>query len=64
MRSMTSLANHLLENEKHFTHTKSSYRPALLVLTLIGLRGGGAKCPPEGFAKYLKNGLANLHQTL
>ena len=25
--------------------------------------GGGAKCPPEGFSKFLKNGLANLHQT-
>ena len=26
--------------------------------------GRGAKCPPQGFAKYLKNGLANLHETV
>ena len=33
-------------------------------LTLFGL-GGGAKCPPlRVFAKYLKNGSANLHETL
>ena len=26
--------------------------------------GGGQNGPPEGFAKYLKNGLADLHETL
>ena len=26
--------------------------------------GGGAKWPPEGFAKYLKNGSVDLHETL
>ena len=30
---------------------------------LFGL-GGGANGPPKGFAKYLKNGLANLYETL
>ena len=30
-------------------------------LILFGL--GGAKWPPEGFPKYLKNGLTDLHQT-
>ena len=25
---------------------------------------GGPKGPPEGFSKYLKNGLADLHETL
>ena len=37
-------------------------------LTLSGLEGGGGwgehNGTPEGFAKYLKNGLANLYETL
>ena len=33
------------------------------ILTLFGLEGGKAKWPPEGFSKYLKNGLTDLHQT-
>ena len=33
------------------------------MLTLFGL-GGGAKWHPESFAKYHKNGLADLHKTL
>ena len=38
--------------------------PVVHVLTLFGL-GGGAILPPlRVFAKYLKNGLANLHETL
>ena len=30
----------------------------------ISTGGRGAKWPPEGFPKYLKNSSANLHQTL
>ena len=35
----------------------------LISLTLFGL-GGGGEGPLGVFAKYLKNGLANLHETL
>ena len=34
----------------------------MLMLWKFGLEG--AKWPPDSFAKYLKNGSANLHQTL
>ena len=33
-------------------------------LTLFGLRGQGSKCPLRIFVKYLKNDLADLHETL
>ena len=34
------------------------------MLTLFGLRGEGKMALPEGFAKYLKNSLTDLHQSL
>ena len=33
-------------------------------LAVFGLGGGGGKMPLRVFAKYLKDGLPNLHETL
>ena len=35
----------------------------ILILNLFG-RGGGKMAPLKVFAEYLKNGLADLHETL
>ena len=35
-----------------------------LILNLFGLGGGWQNCPLRVFAKYLKNGFADLHKTL
>ena len=48
-----------------YCHKKCDFDEIYSLLTLFGLGGGGKMPPPpRGFVKYLKNGLADHHETL
>ena len=65
MQLLGVLSDSNLNWKPHITElSKKLARTVGVPLTLFGLGGGGGNGPLRLFAKYLKNSLTNLHETL